>query len=287
MFNLLVTSGIGWSSSRGTMSSNRTLEFTEEYLQTHFAPNGVLDLRAVMELPTVFAWENSWDGNQPSARVGTLIRIQLIGYEYQLEYMFDPDIPLIPNSVLFSTAANDLHIDTKAHFPESSRNHWSIKDVDLFKILLKHRIGQCSKPKVFTFTDEPVNDNLVAVMMPFDAAFRPVYEALQTAIGEVNMICQRADDIWENDHVVQDVALLLCKAAVVVCDLSGRNANVFYEMGIAHTLGREVILIAQSSTDIPFDVAAIRHIRYLPNGEGLVKLSTDLKRRLGTLKARK
>ena len=53
-----------------------------------------------------------------------------------------------------------------------------------------------------------------------------MYEALQTAIGEVGMTCRRADEIWENDHVVQHVALLLCKAAVVVCDLSGRNPNV-------------------------------------------------------------
>ena len=135
-------------------------------------------------------------------------------------------------------------------------------------------------------SDEPIDEKLVAVMMPFDVAFNPVYQALQTAICEAGMICSRADDIWENDHVVQDVALLLSKAAIIVCDLSGRNANVFYETGIAHTLGREVVLITQSPTDIPFDVASIRHIRYLPNGEGLSKLGVDLKRRLETLKAR-
>lgn len=287
MFNLLVTGSTGWSSSRGTMNSGRTLEYTATHLDERFAPGGVLDLPAVAELPTVFACENSRDGNQPPARVGTLTRVQLIGAEYHLEYVFDPDIPPIPNAVLFGTAADDLHINTTASIPESSRNHWSIKDVDLFKVLLKCEVGGRSKPKVFDLADVAVDDNLVAVMMPFDAVFRPVYEALQTAIGDVGMTCQRADDIWENDHVVQDVALLLSKAAVVVCDLSGRNANVFYETGIAHTLGREVILIAQSVADIPFDVAAIRHIRYLPNGEGLAKLGADLKRRLSTLKARK
>ena len=182
MFNLLVTNSTGWSSSHGTMDSGRTLEYTAEHLKTRFAPDGVLDLRAVIELPTVFANENSWDGNQPSARVGTLTRVQLIGTEYRLEYIFDSDIPPISNTLLFSTAADDLHINTKARIPESSRNHWSIKDIDLFKILLKHGIGQRSKPKVFDLTDEPVNDNLVAVMMPFDAAFHPVYETLKTAI---------------------------------------------------------------------------------------------------------
>jgi hypothetical protein len=268
------------------MSCGRTLEWTASHLEDRFAPGGVLDLRAVAELPTVFACENGWDGKQPAARVGTLTRVQLIGTEYQLEYILDPDIPPISNSVLFGNAADDLQIDTKASIPESSRNHWSIKDVDLFKVLLKRGLGQRPKPKVFGLSDEPVDENLIAVMMPFDLGFKPVYDALDTAIREVGMTCRRADDIWENDHVVQDVALLLSKAAIVVCDLSGRNANVFYETGIAHTLGRDVILIAQSASDIPFDVAAIRHIRYLPNGEGLSKLGVDLKRRLETLKAK-
>lgn len=268
------------------MSRGRTLEWTAKHIEARFAPNGVLDLHAVTELPTVFACENGWDGKHPPARVGTLTRVQLVGAEYQLEYVFDPDIPPIPNSFLFASAADELQIDMKASIPESSRNHWSIKDVDLFKVLLKRGVCQRPKPKVFDLTSDPVDENLVAVMMPFDAAFNPVYEALQSAVGEAGMTCLRADDIWENDHVVQDVVLLLCKAAVVVCDLSKRNANVFYETGIAHTLGRDVILIAQSDGDIPFDVAAIRHIRYLPNGEGLVKLGADLKRRLETLKAR-
>ena len=269
------------------MSSGRTLEWTPSDLEARFAPNGTLDVRAVTELPTVFAAENGWDGKQPPARIGTLTRVQLVGSEYQLEYVFDPEIPSIPNSMLFGHAAADLQINTTSSIPESSRNHWSIKDVDLFKTLLKLGLGQRPKPKVFALSDEPVDETLVAVMMPFDAAFNPVYAALQTAIGEAGMTCRRADDIWENDHVVQDVALLLSKAAIVVCDLTGRNANVFYETGIAHTLGREVVLIAQSAADIPFDVAAIRHIRYLPNGEGLAKLASDLKRRLETLKARK
>ncbi len=286
MFNLLVTGSKGWNSSRVSISKDRTLEYITVQVKLRYAPGGVLDLRAVTELPTVFASETGWDGTLRFARVGTLTRVQLVGVEYQLEYFIDPEIPPIYNSVLFSDIAGELQIDTTSSIPESSRNHWSIKDVDLFKVLLKHGVGGRPKPKVFNLTDEPADDKLVAVMMPFDASFNPIYEALQTAITESGMICRRANDIWENDHVVQDVALLISKAAIVVCDLSGRNANVFYEAGIAHTLGREVILIAQSHADIPFDVAAIRHIRYLPNREGLDKLVADLKVRIETLKCR-
>jgi hypothetical protein len=54
-------------------------------------------------------------------------------------------------------------------------------------------------------------------------------------------------------------------------------------MGIAHALARDVIMITQSKHDVPFDVAHIRHIPYLLNGEGLRKLTTSVRKRLDTL----
>jgi hypothetical protein len=69
----------------------------------------------------------------------------------------------------------------------------------------------------------------------------------------------------------------------VIADLSSRNSNVFYETGIAHTLGREVIQIAQSMGDIPFDLRAIRSISYLNNGEGLERLKAQVIDRLNYL----
>jgi hypothetical protein len=66
----------------------------------------------------------------------------------------------------------------------------------------------------------------------------------------------------------------------VVCDCTARNPNVFYEAGIAHTLGREVILITQSEHDIPFDLRHLRYIRYLNNVEGRTALTQALKLRM-------
>ncbi len=48
---------------------------------------------------------------------------------------------------------------------------------------------------------------------------------------------------------------------LVIADLSGQNPNVFYEVGIAHTLGKPVLLLSQSIEDVPFD---LRHRRVLP-----------------------
>ena len=120
-------------------------------------------------------------------------------------------------------------------------------------------------------------------MMPFDAGFNAVYEAIQQASSNAGLRCRRADDIWENAAIIQDVVALIDRSRIVVCDCSGRNPNVFYEAGIAHTLGREVILITQSEHDIPFDLRHLRYIRYHNNGEGRAVLTKALQARMQTL----
>ena len=120
-------------------------------------------------------------------------------------------------------------------------------------------------------------------MMPFAPGFTPVYECIQQAAGAVGLGCRRADDIWEHPSVIQDVVALIDRSKVVVCDCTGRNPNVFYEAGIAHTLGREVILITQNSDDIPFDLRHLRYIAYLNNGEGRSGLASSLEARMQTI----
>lgn len=99
------------------------------------------------------------------------------------------------------------------------------------------------------------------------------------------MRCFRADDIWERDHILDDVLSLIWRARVVVADLSGKNPNVFYEAGIAHTLGRATILVAKSMDDVPFDLRPIRTLQYLNNGEGRDNLAEGITKRLLTLTA--
>jgi hypothetical protein len=120
-------------------------------------------------------------------------------------------------------------------------------------------------------------------MMPFDAAFNSVYDSIRTAAENAGFRSRRADDIWENPAIIQDVVSLIDRARVVICDCTGRNPNVFYEAGIAHALGREVILITQTDQDIPFDLRHLRYVRYLNNGEGRAALTVALQDRMQTI----
>jgi hypothetical protein len=90
-----------------------------------------------------------------------------------------------------------------------------------------------------------IETDLTSVMMPFSANFDKVYAAVKTATSQQNLRCERADSIWDEDELIQDIFSLIFRSRIVVCDFTGQNPNVFYEAGIAHTLGRPVIAIAE------------------------------------------
>jgi len=138
-------------------------------------------------------------------------------------------------------------------------------------------------PNIFQIPENGVADNLISVMMPFNLEMSPVYEAIKDATSRAGLKCKRADDIWDNSTVIQDVFSLIFQSYIVVCDFSGKNPNVFYEAGIAHTLGKHVVPITQSDQDIPFDLKHHRYAKYHNNGEGLQKLTETLISRFKTL----
>jgi hypothetical protein len=163
---------------------------------------------------------------------------------------------------------------------EFSRSHWAVKDADLYRVLIRNTRPRRQRPSVFTIPEhENIEPSLVSAMMPFDAGFTAVYDSLKATAEKVGLRCRRADDIWENPAIIQDVVSLIDRSRVVICDCTGRNPNVFYEIGIAHTLGREVILITRNAEDIPFDLRHLRYVQYLNNAEGRQALSEALEKK--------
>lgn len=138
-------------------------------------------------------------------------------------------------------------------------------------------------PTVFRLPNIEMEPKLVSVMMPFDVAFGPVYAAIKESCVSAELDCKRVDDLWEDSVVIQDVFSLIWRSRIVVVDFTRRNPNVFYETGIAHTLGKPVVPIAQNEDDVPFDLRHHRFVRYLNNGEGLQNLIQKLASRLRTL----
>lgn len=119
--------------------------------------------------------------------------------------------------------------------------------------------------------------------MPFSAAFGPVYEAIKEACDYTPLRAKRVDEVWNNSVLIKDILELLNHSACVICDLTGRNENVFYELGISHAWGKPVIPITQNSEDVPFDLRHHRYLTYLNNSEGRADLTSKLSSRLVSL----
>jgi len=278
MFHLIVM-GAEWTPHSDSFEHGRVLEHTTPAVKRIYAPMGNLDSSLSAKIPAVFMRESS-SRDARVAHIGRITDLRLEGRLYHFDYTVDSSIPAIPNAIL-EEAASELGI-SKFEF---QRTHWAIKDRDLFKVLLKIETARRPKPTVFQLPCD-VDEDLVSVMMPFDAAFKPIYTALKAAAADVGMRCERADDIWDADAVIDDVASLIGRARVVISDLSRRNPNVFYETGIAHAIGRDVILIAQNAEDVPFDVKHIRYQQYLPNAQGRAALRSAIAKRLAKLTSR-
>ena len=101
----------------------------------------------------------------------------------------------------------------------------------------------------------------VFVLMPFATNLKPVYDDhIKNVVTQLGLQVGRADDFFLHGSIISDVWSAINAARIIIADCTGRNPNVFYEIGIAHTLGKDTILITQSIDDVPFD---LRHLRVL------------------------
>ncbi len=101
------------------------------------------------------------------------------------------------------------------------------------------------------------------VLMPFDPEFKDVYEiGIKEACESAGAYCQRVDEQIFHASILDQIYNQISKADVVIADMTGRNPNVFYEVGYAHALGKRTILLTKSADDIPFDLKHYPHIVY-------------------------
>ena len=121
---------------------------------------------------------------------------------------------------------------------------------------------------------------LVFVIMPFGEPWSDrVWEAVQKVVTTEGLLPERAD----NRHgpiVTEDIWRGIVEARIVLADVTGWNPNVFYELGIAHTLGKDVVLITQPTNRLPFDTQGYRHIIYSDNPSGLRLLETEIPQKI-------
>lgn len=122
------------------------------------------------------------------------------------------------------------------------------------------------------------------VLMPFQTTFDDIYRlGIQAAAEKSGMIATRVDEqVFHNEGILERIYNQIEAADFIIADMTGKNPNVFYEVGYAHAKGKLCVLLTQRADDIPFD---LRHHRHIVYGSSISSLKAKLTVDLVTLKA--
>jgi hypothetical protein len=124
-------------------------------------------------------------------------------------------------------------------------------------LIVKPIFGRPAKIEVPTFV------KTAFMLMPFSRDLTKVYnDIVRPAMEECGITINRADDFFSTGDVMEEIWLGIHAADLIIADVTGRNPNVFYELGIAHTLGKHVVILTQQIKDVPFDIRQKHVIEY-------------------------
>lgn len=123
-----------------------------------------------------------------------------------------------------------------------------------------------------------LRQDLVFVLTPFHEDLNDEFRAIITAGQKYGLKVLRGDEYTAKGDIFPQLLRFIVEAKIIVANISGRNPNVFYELGIAHALDKQVILVAKSESDIPFDVQSKLVVFYSSEKELEERLAVALAR---------
>lgn len=148
-----------------------------------------------------------------------------------------------------------------------------------------HLASESSRPQsnqaLFRRRDFRVDPELCFIAMPFAPVdLNTVYQdhVRPTLINRCGLRVERGDDIYSTQPIVEDIWNSINRARLIVAELTGRNPNVFYEVGMCHALGKDVVMLTQSMEDVPFDLRHLRVIHYQFTPRGCTTLESVLEK---------
>jgi hypothetical protein len=118
--------------------------------------------------------------------------------------------------------------------------------------------------------------------MPFNSQYDQLYESIVSVCRRSGLNCVRGDEERSQGDILAHIVRLIVKARVVVAEITERNPNVYYELGLAHAMDKATILLARSVEDVPFDIQGLRIIVYQDIGDLKQHLSESLLHAIAT-----
>jgi hypothetical protein len=200
-------------------------------------------------------------------------------------------LPFLDQLLLELSNENDLRPivgEIQTRLKQMKFNDSKIKGMKAFKQIMSREYFQAPKTRgslanqqlteteLFPKKQFKVDDRLCFILMPFDEKYSSVYDNIRHATEEMGLKAKRADNIFNVKPIIHDVWEHINKAKFLIANLSGKNPNVFYEVGLSHALNKKVILITYSMKDVPFDLRHLRCIVYKDMMDGAGEFKDSL-----------
>lgn len=110
--------------------------------------------------------------------------------------------------------------------------------------------------------DLQVKKDMVFILMPLNPSFEKSYEAIRRTCDKIGLTCYRGDEVFIRGEILPHIIKQMAQARLIIANIDGRNANVYYELGIAHAMDKPVIMIASSVENLSFDLQSKQIIIY-------------------------
>jgi|TARA_R100000049_G_C1937866_1_gene81758 hypothetical protein len=123
-----------------------------------------------------------------------------------------------------------------------------------------------------------IERKFVFLLTPFSTSERETFDTVHVVCSNVGLNVRRGDEKRVVGPILPHILHELAISQIVICNLNSRNPNVLYELGIAHAIGKPVILIAEASEDLPFDVSHFSIILYEDHADLREKLTSAISR---------
>ena len=120
--------------------------------------------------------------------------------------------------------------------------------------------------------------DLVFILTPFNKRFDKAYDAIRKTCHSIGLRCLRGDEEFIRGDILPHILKIMCKANIVIANISGRNANVFYELGLAHAMDKNTLLVSKTVEELPLDVQSKKIIIYKNYDELVILLKDELLR---------
>ncbi len=105
-------------------------------------------------------------------------------------------------------------------------------------------------------------DNQVFVLTPFHERYEQTFLTIKAGCDLNKLVAVRGDESFKAGNILKHIIEQIIISPFIIANINGRNPNVHYELGIAHSLGKNILLVSEGVDEIAFDLQSERVLTY-------------------------